>query len=359
MTDHRHHMKRALELAENGRFSVSPNPMAGAVLVRDGRIIGEGFHTRAGEPHAEIEALRATDEDPRGATLYVTLEPCCHHGRTPPCTSAVIEAGVREVVIAADDPSPHVGGKGIAALSEAGINVIRDVCRDEAERQNEKFLHSARHLTPFVLLKAGMTLDGKLATTTGSSQWITSPESRERSLRLREEYDAILIGAGTVTADNPRLTRRLSLNTSVRPWIRVVVDAEAGIPADAKIFTDGEPTLVYTNRPERYRSTGATEPIETERGPDGLDLNRVLRDLRDRDIRSVIVEGGSMVLTSMIRERLWQKMQIFVAPMVVGGAGAPSIFGGPGIADLREAHRLRFDSIDRTGPDLLITAYPE
>lgn len=359
MTDHRPYMKRALELAENGRYSVSPNPLVGAVLVRDGRIISEGWHTRAGEAHAEIEALRAVEEDPRGTTLYVTLEPCCHHGRTPPCTSAVIEAGIAEVVIATEDPSPHVGGKGIEALSAAGINVVRDICRAEAERQNETFLHSASHLTPFVLLKAGMTLDGKLATTTGSSRWITSPESRDRSLRLREEYDAILVGAGTVMADNPRLTRRLGLNTSIRPWIRVVVDADGEISTDANLFNDDNPTLIYTTKPERYHSPGATEAVEMVRGPDGLDLTRVLQDLRNREIRSVVVEGGSMVLTSMIRGRLWQKMQIFVAPMVIGGAAAPSIFGGDGIDDLSRAHRLRFDAIERISSDLLITAYPE
>lgn len=359
MTDHRSYMKRALELAGTGRYSVSPNPMVGAVLVRDGRIIGEGWHARAGEDHAEIAALRAAVEDPRGATLYVTLEPCCHHGRTPPCTSAVIEAGIAEVVIAVEDPSPHVGGKGIEALSAAGIVVVRDVCRDEAERQNEKFLHSAGHLTPFVLLKAGMTLDGKLATRAGSSRWITSPESRDRSLLLREEYDAILVGAGTVIADDPRLTRRLGINTSIRPWIRVVVDAEGEISPNASLFNDGDPTLIYTTKPERYHSLGATEAVEMVRGPDGLDLRRVLQDLRSREIRSVIIEGGSMVLTSMIRGGLWQKMQIFIAPMVVGGAAAPSIFGGDGIDDLSRAHRLRFDAIERISSDLLITAYPE
>lgn len=359
MADHRLFMERALELAEQGRYSVSPNPMVGAVVVRDGRIIGEGWHQRAGEPHAEIEALRAVEEDPRGATLYVTLEPCCHHGRTPPCTSAVIEAGISEVVVATDDPSPHAGGKGIEALSAAGIDVVRDICRVEAERQNEKFLHSASHLTPFVLLKAAMTLDGKLATTTGSSRWITSPQSRDRSLQLREEYDAILVGAGTVVADNPRLTRRLGLSSSIRPWLRVVVDAAGEIPPDANLFTDGDTTLVYTTRPEKYRSNGPTEAVEMVKGPEGLDLDRVLRDLRDRDVRSVIVEGGSKVLTSMIREQLWQKLQVFVAPMLVGGAEAPSIFGGPGIAELDEAHRLRFDAFEKLGPDLLITAYPE
>lgn len=352
-------MERALELAEKGRYSVSPNPMVGAVLVRDGRILGEGWHRRAGEPHAEIEALRAATDETAGATLYVTLEPCCHHGRTPPCTAAIIQAGVAEVVIAIDDPSSHAGEKGIRALSDAGIDVTRDVCRDEAARQNEKFLHSSSHLTPFVLLKAGMTLDGKLATTTGKSRWITSSQSRDRSLALREEYDAILVGAGTVIADDPQLTRRAGLSTSIRPFLRIIVDAGAEIPVDAKIFVDENPTLIYTAKPERYRFPGPTEAVEMVRSPDGLDLNRVLQDLREREIRSVIVEGGSMVLTSMIRQRLWQKMQIFVAPMVVGGAAAPSIFGGVGIADLSEAHRLRFDAIERIGPDLLITAYPE
>lgn len=359
MTPDRRYMERALELAEKGRYSVSPNPLVGAVLVRDDEIIGEGWHRRAGERHAEVEALRAVQGEPSGATLYVTLEPCRHHGRTPPCAEALIDAGIAKVVIAVEDPSPHAGGRGVQTLIDAGIDVVEGVCRIEAERQNETFLHSATHLTPFVLLKAGMTLDGKLATTTRKSQWITSPESRQRSLALREEHDAILVGSGTVIADDPRLTRRLGLNTSIQPWLRVILDGEGDIPVESQILNDGQETIIYTPHPERYHGLGSTEAVEAQSREGLLDLRAVLEDLRERGVRSVIVEGGSMVFTNLINERLWQKMQLFIAPMILGGAEAPSIFGGEGIQELREAHRLRFESIERIGPDLLITAYPD
>lgn len=351
-------MQRALELADRGRYSVSPNPMVGAVLVRDGKVIGEGYHHRAGEPHAEIEALRDADASPAGATLYVTLEPCSHHGRTPPCTTALIEAGISTVVLAVEDPSAHAAGKGIEELMRAGIEVVKDVCLIDAERQNEIFLHSAAHLTPFVLLKAGMSLDGKLATTAGESQWITSPESRERSLVLREEYDAILVGSGTVVHDDPRLTRRLGLSSSIQPWLRIVVDGGGNLPSGATVLTDGGETIVYTPHPERYRALGRTEAVEMAARDDALDLKLVLHDLRERGVRSLIVEGGAKVWTSMIRERLWQKMQLFIAPMIVGGAEAPSIFKGD-VQHLNEAPRFRFDSFETIGPDLLVTAYPD
>ena len=326
-------MRRALELAERGRYSVSPNPMVGCVIVRDGNIIGEGWHHRAGEPHAEIEALRQCDA--RGATMVVTLEPCAHHGRTPPCAEAIIEAGVGSVVVAMRDPNTAAGG-GLEKLREAGITVTTGVLETEARRLNEIFVHAVTHHRPFVLLKAGMTVDGKLATVTGQSQWITSAASREKSLELREEYDAILVGGGTVRADNPRLTRRLGWNTSVAGWTRVILDRGRLVPNDAQILNDG----------------GATIHITTETG-----LDELLADLHSRGIRSLLVEGGSAVLSEFIRRGLWQKMIFFVAPMVVGGAGAPSIFSGEGVATLTDAHRFRFDRAEMLGEDVMITAY--
>jgi diaminohydroxyphosphoribosylaminopyrimidine deaminase/5-amino-6-(5-phosphoribosylamino)uracil reductase len=327
-------MRRALFLAEQGRYSVSPNPMVGCVIVRDGSVIAEGWHRRAGEPHAEIEALRACP-DPRGATMYVTLEPCAHHGRTPPCAEAVIAAGIAKVVVAMRDPHEVVDGRGIEMLRAAGIEVAEGVCESEARRLNEKFLWSVTHGLPFVLLKAGMTLDGKLATVARESQWITSEAAREKSLALREEYDAILVGSGTVRADNPRLTRRLGLANT--PWTRVVLDGEGEVPPHAQILNDGGTTIHYTRR---------------------LDLAQVLSDLHARGIRSVIVEGGAVVHSEVIRRGLWQKMIIFVAPMIVGGSNAPSIFSGEGVARLTEAYRFRFDRAEFVGSDLMLTAYP-
>jgi diaminohydroxyphosphoribosylaminopyrimidine deaminase / 5-amino-6-(5-phosphoribosylamino)uracil reductase len=328
--DHEHEtfMRRAIDLARRGRFSVSPNPMVGCVVVRDGEVLGEGWHHRAGEPHAEIEAL-ARCEDARGATLYVSLEPCAHHGRTPPCTEAIARAGIARVVFAAHDPL-HGG-----AAKLENVEVTGGVLEDEARRLNETFFHAATTRRPFVLLKAAMTLDGKLATIARESQWITGDAARQTSLALREEYDAILVGGGTVAADNPHLTRRLGWSST--PWTRVILDRDGAVPAGAHVLTDG----------------GATLHIR-----ESVDLEQLLDDLYARGIHSLIVEGGSMIHSEFIRRNLWQKMIVFVAPMIVGGAAAPSIFSGDGVAKLTEAFRFRFDRIEAVGPDLMITAYP-
>ncbi|HVR38106.1 MAG TPA: bifunctional diaminohydroxyphosphoribosylaminopyrimidine deaminase/5-amino-6-(5-phosphoribosylamino)uracil reductase RibD, partial [Thermoanaerobaculia bacterium] len=235
---HEHFMRRALALAENGRYSTSPNPMVGCVIVRGDEIIAEGWHRRAGEPHAEIEALRNCT-DPRGATMYVTLEPCSHHGRTGPCADAVINAGIARIVIAMTDPHDVVDGRGIERLRAAGIDVITGTLESDARRLNEKFIWAVTQKLPFVLIKAGVTLDAKLATVTRDSQWITSEAAREKSLALREEYDAILAGSGTIKADNPRLTRRLGLANSVTPWTRIVLDGDGDAPPQAQLFIDG------------------------------------------------------------------------------------------------------------------------
>ena len=345
-----HFIGRALALAERGRFSVSPNPMVGCVIVRDGVVIAEGWHERAGEAHAEVRAL-ANCNDARGATMYVTLEPCSHHGRTPPCADAVIASGVSRVVIAMSDPNELVNGAGIAKLRAAGIDVVTGVLEHDARRLNEKFAWSMSQKLPFVLVKAAMTLDGKLATVTRQSQWITSEAARERSLALREEYDAILVGSGTIKEDNPRLTRRLGLGTT--PWTRVVLDGDGDVPPHAQLFTDGGRTIVFTSDPSRIAGDPEVVPIDGR-----ADLGRVFGELYARGIRSVIVEGGSVVHSEVIRRGLWQKMILFVAPMVIGGAEAPAIFSGEAVSRLTEAHRFRFDRCELVGADLMIVAYP-
>jgi diaminohydroxyphosphoribosylaminopyrimidine deaminase/5-amino-6-(5-phosphoribosylamino)uracil reductase len=334
--DHERFMRRALELAERGRYSVSPNPMVGSVLVRKGETIAEGWHERAGEPHAEIKALLHCD-NPRDATMYVTLEPCVHHGRTGPCTTAIIESGVKHVVIGTADPHDVVNGRGIAQLRAAGIEVETGVLESEATRLNEKFLYAVTAQRPFVCLKAAMTLDGKLATVARDSHWITAEEARRKSLELREEYDAILVGGGTVAEDDPHLTRRLGWNKAITPWTRVVIDRDQRVPPTAHVLTDGRPTLHVTK---------------------DVDIEDLLRDLYARGIQSVIVEGGSFVHSEFIRRRLWQKMIVFVAPMIVGGADAPAIFTGEPAQRLTEAYRFRFDRAEFVGGDLMITAYP-
>jgi len=324
-------MRRALDLAARGRYSVSPNPMVGCVIVRDGNVIAEGWHRRAGEPHAEIEALR--DFDARGATMFVTLEPCTHHGRTPPCADAIIAAGIARVVIAMRDPHEIAAG-GIEKLREAGIEVEIGVLESEARKLNEVFIHAVTHRRPFVVLKAGMTLDGKLATSTRESRWITSESARQKSLELREQYDAILTGAGTIVDDNPQLTRRLGLAST--PWTRIVLDRRRLVSADATVLTDGGNTLHVT---------------------DDINLDALLADLYTRGIHSLIVEGGSNVLSSFIRQQLWQKMIVFIAPIFVGGADAPSIFGGEGVGKLADAYRFRFEQVEIVGSDAVLVAY--
>jgi diaminohydroxyphosphoribosylaminopyrimidine deaminase/5-amino-6-(5-phosphoribosylamino)uracil reductase len=324
-------MRRALELAERGRYSVSPNPMVGCVLVRNGHIVGEGWHQRAGEPHAEIKALQSCD-DPRGTTMYVNLEPCVHQGRTPPCARAIGEAGIERVVIATSDPHDIVNGRGIEQL-RAEVGVLEF----EARRLNEKFFHAVTTKKPFVCLKAAITLDGKLATVARESRWITSETARQKSLELREEYDAILIGGGTVSEDDPQLTRRLGWNTSITPWTRVVLDRDQRVPPTARILTDGGATL-HINR--------------------DIDLDQLLSDLYQRGIQSMIVEGGALVLSEFISRRLWQKMIVFVAPALIGGSDAPAIFSGDAVQRLTDAYRFRFDRVELVGGDLMITAYP-
>ncbi len=348
-------MRRALELAERGRYSTSPNPMVGCVIVRDGAVIGEGFHERAGGPHAEVEAIRNAGEDVRGATMYVTLEPCSHYGRTPPCVSTVIAEDLARVVIAMSDPNELVDGSGIAKLEEAGIEVTTGVLEGEARRLNEAWIWSMTRKLPFVTLKAGMTLDGKLATVTRESQWITSSDAREMSLDLREQADAIMVGSGTIAADNPRLTRRLGRNTAITPWARVVVDTSGALSPHAQIFADGGSTILFSTNPPNDLPSNV-EVVTMTAIDDRLDLESILRDLGARGIRSIVVEGGSLLHSDFIRRGLWQKMIVFVAPLVVGGAEAPAIFAGS-VARLTDAHRFRFDRAEFVGSDLMITAY--
>lgn len=354
MHDDERFMARALELAERGRYTVNPNPMVGCVIVREGEIVAEGWHQRAGQAHAEVEALRSAGEV-RGATMYVTLEPCSHHGRTPPCSDAVIAAGITRVVVAMQDPNELVNGGGIAALRAAGIEVVTGVRESDARRLNERFAWSVSRKLPFVLVKAAMTLDGKLATVTRDSQWISGEAARERSLQLREEYDAILVGSGTVVADDPRLTRRLGLAGEATRWTRVVLDGDGEVPPHAQVLADGGTTILFTGAPSRYDARPNVEIVPV----DGrVDIEQVFGELHARGIRSVIVEGGSVIHSEVLRRGLWQKMILFIAPMIVGGGQAPALFSGEPVLRLTEAYRFRFDRCTLAGPDVMVTAYP-
>jgi diaminohydroxyphosphoribosylaminopyrimidine deaminase / 5-amino-6-(5-phosphoribosylamino)uracil reductase len=355
-------MRRALELAERGRGLTSPNPMVGAVVVAPGaEVVGEGFHARAGEPHAEIEALRAAGARARGATIYVTLEPCSHHGRTPPCSRAVIDAGLARVVAAVGDPNPLVSGRGFAELRGAGIEVVTGVGGAEAERQNRAFFTAMREHRPHVTLKAGMTLDGKIADLHGGSRWITGEAARLHAHRLRSESDAIVVGVGTVLRDDPELTVRLE-----QPWprepLRVVLDTAARTPIGARLIHAGRPAraliAVGAEAPEaRVRALAASgATVVSCRTRDGrADLGALLAELFAREVRAVLVEGGGEVHGAFLDAGLVDRVAMFTAPLLIGGRRATPVMGGAG-RELKSAVRLGRFAVTPIGDDLLLEA---
>jgi len=356
-------MQRALELAVRGRYGTSPNPMVGAVVVdAQSRLAGEGFHATFGGPHAETVALGAAAQRARDGTLYVTLEPCAHFGKTPPCTDAIVAAGVRRVVIALRDPSPTAGG-GVERLREHGIAV--DMAGDREARAartlNRRWLRWAEDRRPWVTLKAAVSLDGRIATATGQSQWITSSEARRRGLEMREEHDAMLVGVGTVLADNPLLTRRLGL-ARARAWRRVILDSTLRTPSHANVVSnDPELTVIAHTEAapteERYRLERAGVTLVSMPSHDGdlVDVESLLRWLADHDVAALLVEGGARVHGSFADAGLVDEAVFFVAPMILGGA-APCAVAGRGVAELARATRLRFESCERFGDDLELRA---
>jgi diaminohydroxyphosphoribosylaminopyrimidine deaminase/5-amino-6-(5-phosphoribosylamino)uracil reductase len=327
----------------------------GAVLVRDGKIVGSGWHRQVGGPHAEVEALREAGERARGATLYVTLEPCSHHGRTPPCADAVIAAGVARVVACHRDPNPRVSGRGFARLRDAGIAVESGFLVEEAVRLNLPFLIAATLGRPAVTLKWAMSLDGRIATATGESQWISSPEGRRWALALREEHDAILVGSGTLLADDPRLDRRLGL--AVGPNVRVVLDRRLRTPPEARLLTVAGPVLIYTQSDDRERigalSARGAEVVVLPAVEPGV----VLDDLHRRGLQSVLVEGGGEVLASFVASGCYDRVMVDCAPLLIGGQRAPGPLGGEGFAELDKAARLEGFETRREGGDVILTAY--
>jgi diaminohydroxyphosphoribosylaminopyrimidine deaminase/5-amino-6-(5-phosphoribosylamino)uracil reductase len=351
-------MRRALELAERGRFTVSPNPMVGCVIVADGQVVGEGWHAAAGQPHAETGALASAGAAARGATMYVTLEPCTHTGRTPPCTDAVIRGGLRRVVIACADPHPRAGG-GADVLRRAGIAVDMGVLGEEAARQNEVFLHGVRAGRPFVWLKSAVSLDGRVAAADGSSQWLTGPAARRRAHELRAQVDAVLVGSGTVLADDPQLTVRLDGHLGRQP-LRVVLDGRGRSPVDARVFDGQAPSIVMV-RPgagAALRRAGVCV-VEVEIDRDGhLDPHAVLAALWERGVRSVLVEGGPTVVSAFVDRGCYERIVVHVAPLLLGEHGRPAVFGGP--STLAAAPRLVLDTVEQVGGDavLQLTANP-
>jgi diaminohydroxyphosphoribosylaminopyrimidine deaminase / 5-amino-6-(5-phosphoribosylamino)uracil reductase len=355
------HMERALGLAERGRGLVSPNPLVGAVVVAGGRPIGEGFHAGPGESHAEVVALREAGEAARGATLYVSLEPCDHHGRTPPCTDAIVAAGIAHVVAAMRDPNPIVDGRGFETLRAAGIEIDQGVLAHEAERLNEAFVKHVRTGMPFVTWKMAASLDGKVASRDGTSRWITGEAARADVHRLRAASDAIVVGAGTALVDDPSLTVR-DPSYLGRPPLRVVVDARGRVPATGDLFDDAAPTLVATTglAPEDRRaewSAAGAEVLEYEPEADRVPVGALLADLGKRDIQGVLLEGGPTLAWAAVEEGVVDKVVVYLAPRLIGGVDSPTVLGGRGFAPIASALQLRISSFDRVGEDLKVEAY--
>lgn len=349
MTDRDSHwMTRALELAERGRGAVEPNPLVGCVIVRGGELVGEGWHQRFGGPHAEIEALRIARERAEGATVYVTLEPCSHHGKTPPCVDALLAARPARVVMAMEDPFLQVAGRGLAALRDAGVEVLVGVHEDAARRLNAPYLTRLCHQRPWVIAKWAMTLDGRLAARGGDSRWISGERSRARVHALRGRMDAILVGVGTVVADDPLLTAR---PPGLRVPVRVVVDPTLRIPDRARLLAtlDEAPLLLAARadadagRAESLRRLGAE--VWTTEAAEPADLIRgLLAELARRGMTNVLAEGGAGLFGSLLDARLVDEAHAFIAPRIVGGADAIPVIGGLGVPRMSDA--LQLDEVE-------------
>ena len=356
-------MTRALELAAKGVGQVSPGPLVGCVIASpDGEVLGEGFYVYEQLKHAETYALERAGARTKGATAYVSLEPHAHHGRTPPCTDALIKASIARVVAPIEDPNPQVSGKGFDHLRSAGVEVSVGLLAREAERLNEKYLHFMRTGRPFVHLKLAASLDGKIATRTGDSRWITGVESRAQAHELRHEYDAILIGVGTALADDPLLTDR-SGKKRRRPLVRVVLDETFKTPFESQLVrtASDSPVLIFTGdfAPPAKRDALKSEGVEIVQDPaNGRNPLAVLEELGRRSLQSVLIEGGASVAGRFLDAGLVNKVSFFVAPLIIGGREAPTAVGGQGAETLADALELQGVEITERGKDLEITGYP-
>lgn len=356
-------MRYALELAEKSRGRTSPNPLVGAVIVRDNTIVGEGYHQKAGEAHAEIHALNQAGDLARGAALYVTLEPCCHWGRTQPCTKSIVRAGIAQAFVALEDPNPCVNGNGMRELRDAGIRVKVGLFEREARRLNEVYLKYTETKQPFVILKAACSLDGKIATASGESQWITSQASRTKGHEIRNQVDAILVGVETVLNDNPSLSTRLPYGHGKNP-IRIVMDSHGRTPPTAKIFSPDHSAgtiIAVTERANlgdlaNLKAAGAE--ILTVKEKDGrVCMGTLMCELGHRSITSVLVEGGAEVNASALKAGIVDKVVFFFAPKLIGGEAAAGPIGGVGIQYLSEAYTLRDLTVTPIDGDFLIEGY--
>ncbi len=359
----RKYMEMALGLAEKGLGHVDPNPMVGAVIVRDGRVLSAGWHRKYGSLHAERDALSSCPEDPAGATMYVTLEPCCHYGKQPPCTSAIIEAGISRVVMAMYDPNPLVAGHGAELLREKGIEVVSGLCEAEARYQNRVFVKYISEGLPWVVHKTAMTLDGHIATVSGDSRWVSCEESRRTVHEMRGHYTGIMAGIGTVLADDPMLNCRID---GMRQPVRIIVDSLARLSCDSAIARSAETyrtVLTHTaaagrDNLEKLRGCGIMT-IECASGKDGkVNLHDLMRRLGQMSVNSILLEGGAALAWSMISEGLVDEHYIFVAPKISGGENAKCPVGGAGFDKMRQALQVDVESVTQSGTDWLFHCFP-
>ena len=356
-------MERALDLARSALGTTSPNPAVGALIIKDSVIVGEGFTQPPGDDHAEIVALKAAGAAARGATLFTTLEPCCHQGRTPPCTKAIIEAGISTICIAAVDPNPKVNGKGIKEMADAGITVQSGDRQEGAEQIIEAYSHFIKTGRPFVVAKFATSLDGKIATTSGDSKWITSQASRSHANALRGQYDAIMVGVNTVIEDDPQLTLRQGDAPSIRQPLRIVVDSHGRTPPSARLLREAGQTLiaavdVEATRRHSLEEGGADILLVAPSTHGGVDLGDLLQTLAERDITGVMVEGGGRLLGSLFDLGFVDKVLALVSPTIIGGASSPSPVSGRGATRMSEALRLERTTIEVFGGDVFIAGYP-
>lgn len=356
MNDNKY-MKLALSLALKGTGYVNPNPLVGAVIVKNGEIIGKGWHEKYGELHAERNALKSCTGSPKDACIYVTLEPCCHFGKTPPCTQAIIESGIKRVVIGSPDPNPLVAGKGVQLLRKNGIEVTENIMTDECNAINQVFFHYIKTKTPYVVMKYAMTADGKIATCTGKSKWITGEESLKNTHKDRHKYSAIMVGVNTVITDNPMLTCRIE---NGRNPVRIICDTSLRTPLESNIVTTAKetPTIIATCCTHREKQQPYIKKqckIITVDKKDGcINLNTLMKKLGEENIDSILLEGGSTLNWSALNSGIVNKIQTYIAPKIFGGSNAKSPVGGIGIDMPNEAFMLTNSTITKIGDDFLI-----
>lgn len=357
MEQDRQYMKMALELAQKGMGFTAPNPMVGAVIVKNGRIIGQGYHRKYGGLHAEREALAACTEEPEGASIYVTLEPCCHYGKQPPCVNAILEAGIRRVIIGSSDPNPLVAGKGIRILKNHGIEVTENILKEECDKLNEAFFYYIQDKKPYVVMKYAMTMDGKIAAYTGESKWVTGEAARIHVQEQRLKYTGIMVGVGTVLADDPMLTCRLE---NSRNPVRIICDSHLRTPLTSKIVRTAEtiPTILASSSKDQqkiknYEELGCQVLYVPEKNGH-IDLNRLMELLGAAKIDSILLEGGGSLNWSALESGIVQKVQTYIAPKLFGGEEAKTPVEGKGFPDPASAVLLKNSEIIRLGDDFLI-----